>query len=401
MKYIIPSLALILAGTLETSAGDWRQFRGPHGNGISAEANLPVKLEAGKSVAWQIDLPGQGLSSPIIVGDRVFITCSSGPKEEKLHIICLRASDGSKLWSREFRATGRTMCHEKTAVATPTPTSDGERIFAIFSSNDLICLDLDGNLVWLRGLGRDYPNASNSLGMSSSLVTADGVVVAMVENDSESFTAGLDAMTGVNRWKLDRPKGANWSSPALLPGANGRSAVALQSSKGVLAVDVASGQRVWEYTDGASTVASPTLSGGLLFVPSFGLTVLEPPSQGATPKQLWRSPQLRPGTPSPVVLGDKVFALNDGGVLTCGDVLEGKRLWQLRLQGPFSATPVGAGAYLYCVNEKGLLQVVDTTKVEGEVVSDLNLGEQILATPSISGGALYLRSDTKIWKVRG
>jgi len=401
MKLILPSLAFILATVAEPTAGDWLQFRGPHGNGIASDSNLPVQLEAGKNIAWQIDLPGQGLSSPIIVGDRVFITCSSGPKEEKLHVLCFKASDGSKLWSREFRATGRTMCHEKTAVATPTPASDGQRLFAIFSSNDLVCLDLDGNLLWLRGLGRDYPNASNSLGMSSSLVTADGVVVAMVENDSESFTAGIDATTGVNRWKINRPKAANWSSPVLLPGPSGKILVALQSSKGLLAVEAATGQRVWEYTDGASTVASPTLSGGLLFVPSFGLTVLEPPTQGTTPKQLWRSPQLRPGTPSPVVLGDKVFALNDGGVLTCGDALEGKRLWQLRLQGPFSATPVGAGTYLYCVNEKGLLQVVDITKPEGEVVGSLNLGEQILATPSIASGAIYLRSDTKLWKLRG
>jgi len=391
--------ALWLAGALqiEARASDWRQWRGPEGNSITTDAGLPVALDA-KSIAWKIEMPGQGLSSPIIVGDRVFITCSSGSKEKNLHVLCLRASDGGKIWERQFRATGRTMCHEKTAVAAPTPASDGERVYAIFSSNDVVCLDLEGNVIWFRGLGLDYPNASNSLGMSSSLVTADGVLVAMVENDSESFTAGLDAKTGENRWKLDRPKRANWSSPVLMK-QGGRNVVALQSSKGVLAVDPATGRELWNYPEGASTVPSPTPSGGLLYVPSFGLTVLEPPAEGGAPKIVWRAAQLRPGTASPVVLGQTVFTLNDGGVLTTGEVASGARKWQLRLKGPFSATPVGAGNYLYCVNEKGLLQVVDTSKPEGEVAGELDLGEMILATPSISNGALYLRSDTKIWKI--
>ena len=379
-------------------AADWRQFRGPHGNGVSDETGLATLLAAGKSILWKVDLPGEGLSSPIIVGDRVFVTCSSGPRQQRLHVICFNASDGSKRWERVFWATGRTMCHEKTSVAAPTPTSDGEKIFAIFSSNDIVCLDLDGNLLWVRGLGRDYPNASNSLGMSSSLVVADGVVIAQVENDSESFTAGLDAQSGLNRWKLDRPKKANWTSPVLLNRGD-KQFVALQSFKGVTAVEPATGRILWDYTDGASTVPSSTPSGGALYVPSQGVTVLEPAGEGESPKQLWRSGQLRPGTSSPLVLGDKIFTLNDGGVLTCGESATGNRLWQLRLKGPFSSSPVAAGRYLYCVNEKGLAQVVDTSKPEGEVVSELDLGQTILSTPSISGNAIYVRSDGRLWKI--
>ena len=177
MNRILCSLTLLIA--LSSSAEDWPQFRGPRGNGISTETNLPATLEPG-NIAWSVDLPGRGLSSPIIIGDRVIVTCSSGPKQERLHVICFNAVDGTRRWERQFWATGRTMSHPKTSVAAPTPASDGERIFAIFSSNDLLCLDLDGNLLWLRGLTRDYPNASNSLGMSSSLATTDGVVIAML-----------------------------------------------------------------------------------------------------------------------------------------------------------------------------------------------------------------------------
>ncbi|MBI3416321.1 MAG: PQQ-binding-like beta-propeller repeat protein [Verrucomicrobia bacterium] len=399
MNRIVIFLAAIACTVAPLQASDWRQFRGPLSNGVSDETALPISFDASKSIAWKVNLPGRGLSSPIIVGGRVFVTCSSGPKQQRLHVICLNAADGSQRWERQFWATGRTMCHEKTSVAAPTPASDGERVFAIFSSNDIVCLDLDGNLVWVRGLGRDYPNASNSLGMSSSLVTADGVVIAQVENDSESFSAGLDALTGVNRWKLDRPRMANWTSPVLLKTSDGKQLAILQSGKGISAVEPATGKTVWEYGDGASTVPSSTPDGARLFVPSHGITVLEPGASGEAPKQLWRSAQLRPGTPSATILGQKVFALNDGGVLTCGDATSGQRLWQLRLKGPFSSTPVGAGAYLYCVNEKGLAQVVDTFKPEGEIISELDLGDTILSTPSISGGAIYFRSDKQLWKV--
>ena len=399
MKRIFAPLLCLCCATLSAPAADWRQFRGPLGNGVAEDATLPVTFDAQKSVAWKISLTGRGLSSPIIVGDRVYVTCASGPKQDRLHVFCYRAADGAKLWERQFWATGRTTCHEKTCVAAPTPTSDGERLYAIFSCNDVVCLDLDGNLVWLRGLTRDYPNASNSLGMSSSPVIIDGVLVVQVENDSESFAAGLDARTGVNVWKLDRPKMANWTSPLVLKDRSGKPLVALQSGKGVVAVAPATGQTVWDFTDGASTIPSSTLSGEVLYVPSKGLTALQSDSSGDAPKQLWQSNQLRPATSSPLVLGGKIFTLNEAGVLTCGDTANGNRLWQLRLKGPFSATPVAAGRHLYVVNEKGLAQIVDTTKPEGEVTGEFNLGETILSTPSISNGAIYLRSDKHLWKL--
>ena len=403
MKMHFYQTGLIGAGLLFLGSGraaDWPQFRGPHGNGVVEESGLPAKLKDA-NIHWASDLPGRGLSSPIVIGDRVFVTCSSGPKQERLHVICFNAADGSKRWERQFWATGRTMCHEKTCVAAPSPASDGRRIFAIFSSNDLVCLDLDGNLLWLRGLTRDYPNASNSLGMSSSLAVTDNVLIAMLENDSESFTAGLDVRSGTNLWKLARPKMANWTSPVVLKsaGAGQPTVVALQSSKGIAAIEPASGRIVWEYTDGASTIPSATSSGGVLYVPSHGVTALQPGPDGQSPKQLWRSGQLRPSTSSPLVLEDRLFTLNDAGVLTCGSAADGNRLWQLRLKGPFSSTPVASGNLIFCVNEKGLLQVVDTSAPEGVLASELDLGKTVLSTPSIAGGALYVRSDEKLWKL--
>jgi outer membrane protein assembly factor BamB len=174
--------------------------------------------------------------------------------------------------------------------------------------------------------------------------------------------------------------------------------VVLLSSKGVAAIEPATGMVLWEH-DGGSSIPSTASSGGVLFIPSKGLIALQPGAAGEKPKQLWQSSQLRPGTPSPLVLGEKVFTLNDGGILTCGAAATGERQWQLRLKGPFSATPVAVGHFLYCVSEKGLAQVVDTSKLEGEVVSELDLGETILSTPSISRGAIYFRSDARLWKI--
>lgn len=382
------------------TAADWLQFRGSHGNGVADEANLPAKLEA-ENIAWRNDLPGRGLSSPLIIGERVFITCSSGAKQDRLHVICFDTKDGKKIWERQFWATGQTACHEKTSVAAPSPASDGQRIYAIFSSNDMVCLDRDGNLIWFRGLMRDYPDASNGLGMSSSLLVAGGVVVTMLENEGDSFTVGIDALTGVNRWKLSRPKTANWTSPILLPSADGKPLVALQSSKGVAAVDPTTGKIAWESPSEAGRIPSLTLGGNVLFVPAAGITAFQLDAENQPPKQLWQAAQLAPATASPVVIGEKLLTLNNASVLTCADVADGKRLWQLRLKGPFSGSPVVAGQIMYCVNEKGSLQTVDTSKPEGEIISTLELKETILATPAIANGALYIRGNNSLMKLKG
>lgn len=395
---LLLTTALTVAGSL--GAADWTQFRGPNGDGLSSETGVPVKLDP-SSVTWSIGLPGRGLSSPLIVGDKVLVTAGSGARQDRLHVLCFRLNDGALLWERQFWATGRTMTHEKIGAATPTPASDGKAIYAIFSSNDCVALDLDGRLLWFRGLGRDYPNASNSLGMSSSLVVVDGVVVAMVENDSESFTAGLDARTGVNRWKLDRPKKANWTSPVVFKSPGKPNQVLLQSSQGVTAVDPATGKVAWEFSEGASTVPSLVVTGGKVVVPSNGITVVEPGTGDAKPKSVWRSAQLRPGTASPVIADGRLFTLNDGGILTCADARDGKRLWQLRLKGSFSATPVVAGGHLYCVSEDGRVQVVDPSKPEGAVVSELALDQTVIGTPSIAAGSVFVRGDSRLVRLGG
>lgn len=409
LSLLLVSSFVIGHSSFRCSASDWPQFRGPSASGVVADAKVPQKLK----LDWTAALPGRGLASPIIVGDQVFIICSSGPAQERLHVISFSAKDGAKAWERQLKATGRTMSHPKTSVAACTPCSDGKRVFALWSCNDLAAFDLKGNLLWLRGLTVDYPNASNSLGMASSPIVVGETVVTMIENDSESYTLGIDANTGRNLWKMDRPKAANWSSPVVYqPDKSSAPIVVLQSSKGLIGVDPATGSRLWEYAEGASTTSSSVVVGDIIYATSHGITALKPSKTGAAPEQLWRNEQLSPATISPVVIGDGIFTINGAGVLTKGDLKTGERGWKLRIadvkvNGGFSGSPVGAGQHLIVSTEKGLLQVVDTTAAEGAVVGSIQLPlkdgskELVLCTPALADGAIFLRTDSSLWRVGG
>ncbi len=396
------SLLALLALASISLAGDWPQFRGPASSGVSSDTHIP----ANPKIDWSAPLPGRGLASPIVVGGKVFVTCSSGPKQERLHVVCFNAADGAKLWERQLHATGRTMSHPKTSVAACTPCSDGRRVFALWSCNDLAAFDLDGNLLWVRGLTADYPNASNSLGMASSPIVIGETVVAMIENDSESYSLGIDVKTGRNMWKLDRPKSANWTSPLPFRADEKSPPLALlQSSKGLLAVDATSGSRMWEYTDGASTMSSSVIAAGVIYAPSNGVTALTPQAGGAAPAQLWRSKQINPSTVSPLVLDGRLFSVNGAGVIATADAKTGDNGWKLRLTGPFSSSPVGAGTRLFTVNEKGLVQIVDIAAPEGALIGQLQLPlneetkELILCTPALSGGRVFVRADSALWRL--
>lgn len=387
----------ILTFATSTASADWRQFRGNNIDGVATDSSAPTALDE-KSQAWKVDLPGRGLSGPIVIGKQVVLTASSGPRQDKLHVLSFDATTGEMQWERRFWATGRTLTHEKMCNATPTPASDGERIFASFSSNDVVCLDLAGNLLWYRGLTFDYPNASNSLGMSSSPVVADGVLICQVESDAEAFAVGLDANTGEEAWRIERPRKANWTSPALLKTPAGTLAL-LQSSAGLSAVSCKTGKEVWAYSDGASTIPSSVVAANMVYIPSNGITAIKPNTESSSPEILWQESQLAPSTPSPLVLGNQIFVVNRSGALACGDLKTGKRLWQLRLKGPFSATPVAADGRLYFFGEKGDAQIVTPGEKKGEITATEKFDATFLASPAISDGAIFVRSDEHLWKI--
>ena len=401
-RRILPLAAAVLSATCLTGA-DWLQFRGNDVSGVSALSEIPVTWSDTENIAWKIKLPGRGLSGAIVIGDQVVVTASSGFRQDRLHVLSFDRASGKKVWERKFLATGRTMTHPKMCVATPTPASDGKQIFAFFSSNDVICLDLEGNLQWLRGLTHDFPNASNSLGMASSPIVIGDTLIVQVENDAESFATGLDTSNGKARWKKVRPKKANWTSPTLWQNGDSDPVALLQSSAGIEAVDSRSGETLWKFGNGASTIPSSVVTADSLLVPSNGLTALrlgeKLPDDAKSPEILWNDRKLGPGTSSPIAVNGKVFVINRAGVLQAADVNTGSVLWKLRLKGPFSATPVAAGKHLIFFNEDGGAQVVDISGAEGEIVGENSVGETILSTPAIADNEMFVRSDGHLWKI--
>ncbi len=398
MRNVVCRVALLSVSVSMLCGADWRQFRGNDANGIADESGLPVKLSDPDVLAWSVEIPGQGVSGPIVVGDRVFVTSSSGYEQDRLHVSCFDVESGRELWHRQFWATGRTQCHNKMAVAAPTPASDGERIFAFYSCNDLACLDLDGNLLWFRGLTHDYPNASNSLGMASSPMVIDDTLIVQVENDSDSFATGIDIETGMNRWKVERKQLANWSSPTKMPAPNGDDLLALlQSSAGISAVDPLTGNEVWNYDEGASTIPSSVVVDDKIIVPSGGVSAIRLSPESTAPETLWSESRLAPKTASLLAYGGSVYSVNSTGILSCADIDSGKIDWKLRLKGAFSATPVVSTGHMYLVNEDGVVQVV-SLEGSGKIVDQIDLESVVLGTPAIADDALYIRGDGKLWK---
>ena len=392
--------SLICVGAVLLLAGaDWRQFRGTDSQGVSAEEVPSEFAPGGKNVAWRADLPGRGASSPVVAGRRVFLTASGGDDQDQLLVLAFDVATGRELWRRGFWATGPTASHPKTCMAAPTPAADEKRVVALFATNDLVCLDHDGNPLWIRSLYGENPGATDGRGLASSPVIAGETVVVHVETQNVSFAAGIDLDSGANRWRAERPREISWASPIVLPGATPAEAlVLLQGGTRLSAVDPHTGSEVWHLERESDPIASSVVADGVLYVPGAkGLAALKLRGR-QRPELLWEKLPLSPQTASPLVLGEHLFSLR-GPILVKADRKTGEIRSRLRLRGPFSASPVAAGGLLYCTNEAGDVQVVRPAEPEDETVATNRLGETILATPAIAGGALYLRSDRHLWKI--
>lgn len=397
-RHLFALLVSVAFGSL--AAADWTQFRGPEGNGLAVADKTPAQL-GDQQLAWKADLPGRGLSSPVVIGDRVFLTASSGQRQNRLHLLAFDARSGRNLWQRTFWATGPALFHPKSCMAAPTPASDGRRIVALFATNDLVCVDLDGNVQWVRSLFEENPETSDNRGLASSPVIAGDTAVVQIDTQNNAFAVGIDLATGKNRWHVRRSRDINWSTPIVLRGGTpAEDLVLLQGTAHLTACEPATGKEVWKLTYSGHPMASSFVAGNILYVPGEKALAAFELSGRAAPKHLWEKPKLNPDTASPLVLNGRVYVLR-GSILATGDAKTGELAGQLRLKGAFSSSLVSAGGLLYCFNESGLAQVVKPGEKDGTLVGSRDLGETILCTPAIAGGALYVRSDHHLWKFGG
>ena len=389
------ALALLIVVGGSAAAADWPAFRGANGSAVSPEPDLPVGFSETSGLRWKAALPGRGVSSPVVVGGKVYVTCSSGKQDDRLHVLCFDAATGARLWHRQLAATGGTNAHPKTCMAAPTPAADTSGVYALFATGDVAAFAPDGTLRWYRALAQDYPAVTNQVGMAASPVLAGGKLIVPLDNAGDSFLAALDTATGKNVWKVARPRDINWVTPVVRT-VGEKAEVILPGPKEVAAYDAATGAKLWAIKAGGS-IPSPTLADDTLLLPA-GEVVAAKLGDAGQSRELWRSNKLRTGHSSPLLYDGRVYAANPAGLVMCVDAKTGQVLWQERVKGPFSASPVAGDGKVYVVNEAGELTTLKAGD-QPEVLGTSKTGEEGLATPAISGGAVFLRGDKSLFCV--
>ncbi|MEM9185425.1 MAG: PQQ-binding-like beta-propeller repeat protein [Planctomycetota bacterium] len=396
------AVLVVLLGAAKTShADDWRQFRGPGGMSVAESVAVPIEwdVQTGANVAWEADLPGNGVSSPIVVGGRVVVTAASGPDNDRLHVLAFDSATGRPLWRRRFWATGRTLCYRTSSVAAPTPASDGEYVYAFYSSNDLVCLDLDGNLRWTRGLTLDHPGLGNDIGMAASPIVVGDSVVVQCESQTASFVGAYHRGNGKTRWENPRPKDSNWTSPVAIPGGEAdrsAGAVLLQGREGLAVHNGATGELLWQSSLRGATIPSPAVGSGMILAPVDKLSLLK--QVGEELEVVWRGGAAEPSAASPVMHGGRAYVIARGGILYGIDLATGEQAFRKRLKGSFWATPLVAGGKLFCINQDGDAYIVDAAG-RGETLGTASFGDAIYGSPAAADGGMFVRSNAKLWKI--
>src|SRR5262245_54229899 len=244
MRYQIAVGVSFIAAMTAHGADAWPQFRGPAGTANSSVKNLPEKWSETENLRWKVNLPGRGVSCPVVADGKVYVTASSGMTDTRLHALCFDAKSGKQLWERQFWATGQTFCHPKTCMACPTPVVHGDTVYCVYGTGDAIALNTAGDVLWVRALNADYPKMTNHVGRSQSPILHRDMLIVPMESQGESYVFGLDLKTGQNRWKIARPLDNNWNTPLVVEH-DGQSDLLVAAAQGLSAYDPRTGQQKW------------------------------------------------------------------------------------------------------------------------------------------------------------
>ena len=459
VRVLLPALALIPCSCSEARAGgdsvsvalDWPSFRGPFATGVAAGADtvLDFDLGTGRNVLWTADVEGLGCSSPVVAGERLFLTTaapltvaggsddpefqverdpglrgyawtrplqSEGP--QRFELLALDKHSGRVLWSRTV-AEGAPFSrrHPKSSHANPTPATDAERVVAWFGAEGLFAFDHAGALLWSRDFGKLTAgfsvNRTIQWGVASSPVLHEGKVLLLVDASERAFLACLDAANGDTLWLAERNEVPTWGTPTV-DVADGRRQVIVNGSLHLGAYDLDTGSIRWSLEGGgAIPIPTPVVAGGLVFATSSGgmpggkgpgamrAPILAIPADARGELDVerdlrWAHPQGGSYIPTPLVVGDELYCLSRQ-ILTCLDAATGAEHYRVRLPGSseFSASPIAAGGRLYLVSEEGEVHALEPGP-EYAPLARSELGEVTVATPAVSGGVLYFRTRSRV-----
>ena len=401
---------LLFAGPVRA---DWPEFRGPTGQGISTETNLPIEWGPAKNVAWKTPIPGLGWSSPVIAGGKVYLTTAepidkSENADQSLRAICLDAASGKILWNVEvFRQQGATAprVHAKNSHASPTAILDGQRLFVHFGHQGTAALDLDGKVLWKNVIAYRPVH-----GNGGSPVLVDDHLIFSCDGANAQFVVALDKASGKVKWQTERKttsfKKFSFGTPLVIR-VNGRKQVVSPGAGLVAAYDPATGKEIWRcrYGDGYSQVPRPVFGQGLVFVCTGyddpELHVIRPDGQGDVTEShvAWMTVRGVSLTPSPLVIGDEFYMISDLGVACCLDAKTGQPHWQERIGGQQSASPLYAEGRIYFQNEDGLGVVIQASK-EFKVLARNALKEKTYASYAVYDGALFIRTENHLYRIQ-
>ncbi|MFA7006606.1 MAG: PQQ-binding-like beta-propeller repeat protein [Verrucomicrobiia bacterium] len=405
MKQLPVVLFLGIALTLTAGAAEnWPRFRGPTGTGHHVGAALPTKWSA-ENVLWCVELKGEGFSSPVNWGDRIFLTAATDKGSTRL-VIALDARSGKLLWEKSILCAAPGKSHNMNGFATPTCLTDGERVIAFFGRGGIHCFDLNGKLLWSQSLGE----FAGPWGSAASPVFAGNLVIQNCDAQGESFIAALDKKTGKIAWRTPRgekPMGG-WSTPIEIQ-AGKRSELVVNSEQGLDAYNPATGKPLWNcrgFNGRGEPV--PEFARGLLFVvngKAGDIYAVRPGGSGNVSEthRVWHTPRPKVrDVSSPIVVGDYMFAMDMKGSATTYDSRSGKVVWTEKIPGAYTASPVESGGLIYINTESGETLVIKPGSkldlVARNSIGD-RTGELFRASLAPIGGRIYLRSNRALYCV--
>ena len=381
----------------------WPAFRG-QGDSRSAAKNVPVKWSAEENVAWRVDLPGYGQSSPVVWNDRVFVTSIAGEMQDRLLVHCLDLATGKVIWKKEFAGSQGVKTSDYVSKAAPTPAVDAERLYLFFETGDLLALTHAGEPVWQRSLVREYGPIKSNHGLGSSPVLTEQGLALLVAHDGGAYLLLADRATGKTRWKRDHPFGAGWSTPVAATHGE-RQLLLVSSSARVDAFDLASGEPLW-FLDGlkGNTVPSPSISGDLAVIGASernSTLAVRLGGQGKVTEThvAWRQPEIVCSFGSPLVYDGRVYLTNKTGVAYCLDLQSGKPLWESRLPGGAWASATAAEGRIYFFDLAGNCLVVKAgPTLEKLAENQLPIEGRVYGVAFVDG-ALLLRTGNRVYRI--
>ena len=394
------AVLVFLAIPVGSYADNWPGWRGPGNRGITAETKLPLNWSATKNVRWKVELPGAGVSQPVVWEDRIFLTASDGRANDQLHVYCYHRADGKMLWHAKLFGSAPTDLYPPGGMAVPTPATDGKLLYVLFGTGDLAALDFDGKPAWIRSLAEEYGPFRNRWGMGTSPILVGDILYVQVDHWSQSYLLAVDAKTGANRWKADRPGSVNWTSPLAVK-VKDRLEIITFGTNFVRSYDAEKGNELWR-VDGMhfQCIPSPVVLGDLLFACSGDNTmaIKLDGSKGDLTKSnvLWKNKKANAFVPSPLLYKDQLYLPADRNFVTCYDARTGTQLWKERLGESFHASPVGGADRVYFTTKEGSVKVVRAGP-SFELLADNPMGEMIVASPAFSNGQIFLRGEKHLF----